>query len=190
MDGQTILDALEFGVSKYPSSSSGFLQVSGISFDIDSSFNSTVLSDETGVFINITGKRRISNVKINGEDLILTKKYKTSLLEFMAIGGDGYSMLSNFEVTQEALLTDTDALFLYIKNSLNGEIPEKYSKLQGRINFKNETSKDGISEIKKNNNFYLPIFLFFSLLILLSFVIKILLFNFKINLKKYLIFFM
>ena len=123
MDGQTILDALEFGVSKYPSSSSGFLQVSGISFDIDSSFNSTVLSDETGVFINITGKRRISNVKINRVDLILTKKYKTSLLEFMLIGGDGYSMLSNSKVTQEALLTDTDALFLYIKNNLNGEIP-------------------------------------------------------------------
>ena len=99
MDEQVILDALEFRVSKYPSLPSVFLQVSGISFDIDSSFNSSVLSDSTGVFLNITGKRRISNVKINREDLILTKKYKTSLFEFMLIGGDGYSLLSNSKAT-------------------------------------------------------------------------------------------
>ncbi len=137
--GQTILDALEFGVSKYPSASGAFPQVSGITYDVDPSINSTVLTDSSGMFVNVTGDRRVSNVKINGKDLELDKKYNASLVEFIANGGDGYSMFSNYEVINEPLLTDTDALVSYIQNDLNGTIPEKYKDYQGRINFKNQT---------------------------------------------------
>ena len=137
--GQTILDALEFGVSKYPSASGAFPQVSGITYDVDPSINSTVLTDSSGMFVNVTGDRRVSNVKINGKDLELDKKYNASFIEFIANGGDGYSMFAKYEVTNEPLFTDTDALVSYIQNDLNGTIPEKYKDYQGRINFKNQT---------------------------------------------------
>ena len=73
--GQCILDTLEFWVSKLPNPSGGFPQVSGIAYDVNTSFNSTVLTDVNGIFLNVTGKRRVSNVKINGEDLNTTLLY-------------------------------------------------------------------------------------------------------------------
>ena len=91
------------------------------------------------MFVNVTGDRRVSNVKINGKDLELDKKYNASFIEFIANGGDGYSMFAKYEVTNEPLVTDTDALVSYIQNDLNGTIPEKYKDYQGRINFKNQT---------------------------------------------------
>ena len=62
------------------------------------------------------------------------------MIEFTANGGDGYSMLSEYEVDREALITDTDALGQYIEHNLNGIIPEKYAKFQGRINIVNGTN--------------------------------------------------
>ena len=164
--GNTIRDALEFGVSFYPKSAGSFPQVSGITFDIDPSINSTVVVDSSGMFVNVTGERRVSNIKINGEELDLERIYKISLLEFVANGGDGYSMFSKYEVTNESLMTDTDAISNYIENNLNGEIPEKYKNHQGRINIKNEkatqNSKETDTETEKTTNttyqsfFYFP----------------------------------
>lgn len=147
--GQDILDALEFGVSKLPSSSAGFPQVSGIIFDVDTTINSSVLTDNNGIFLNVTGKRRVSNVKINGEDLNLTKKYNATLREYLSNGGDGYSMFGKYDVTKDCLITETDQLSDYIENALKGEIPEEYKDLQGRINI---DKKDNIDNIDNENN--------------------------------------
>ena len=68
------------------------------------------------------------------------------MLEFTANGGDGYSMIGDVEVYKEGLLTDTDAVTNYIKDTLKGEIPEKYKDVQGRIN------KVTISQTTNNNN--------------------------------------
>ena len=149
--GQNILDALEFGVSKYPKESGGFPQVSGITFDLDTSFNSTVLIDESGMFINVTGKRRVSNVKINGEELNLTKIYNAALNEFIGKGGDGYSMFINCNIINESIFTDTDSVIYYIQNTLKGEIPEKYKNEEGRINIYNKTENPN-----NNTNSSLP----------------------------------
>ena len=139
LTGQCILDALEFGVSSWPNSSSGFPQVSGITFDIEPLINSTVLTDKYGTFIRVTGKRRVTNVKINGENINLKQLYNTTLIEYTAKGGDGYSMLAQFDVLSQALITDTGAFSLFIKKNLQGEIPKKYNEFQGRINFKNDS---------------------------------------------------
>ena len=150
LPGQCILDALEFGVSRYPSASGGFPQVSGISYNIDSSINSTVVTDSQGVFMNVTGQRRVNNVKINGEDIEPNKNYSVAMSDFIGNGGDGYNMFAEYEVSQEGLLTDTDSLSYFIKNDLNGKIPSEYKDLQGRINFVNSSIPSNTSNPTSN----------------------------------------
>ena len=147
LTGQVILDALEFGVSKLPNAFGGYPQASGITFDLDPSINSTVKTDNSGNFVNVTGERRVSNVKINGENLNLTRLYNVSLLNFQGSGGDGYSMFADKEVYLESILTDTDSLIYYIKNTLNGTIPEEYKEVQKRVNIikRNESSSNSPS---------------------------------------------
>jgi len=149
LTGQVILDALEFGVSKLPNAFGGYPQASGITFDLDPSINSTVKTDNSGNFVNVTGERRVSNVKINGENLNLTRLYNVSLLNFQGSGGDGYSMFADKEVYLESILTDTDSLIYYIKNTLNGTIPEEYKEVQKRVNIikRNESSSNSPSSI-------------------------------------------
>ena len=144
--GQCILDALEFGTSHLPIISGTFPQISGITFDVDISFNSTVKTDELGMFLNVTGKRRVSNVKINGVDLELDKFYNASLIEYISNGGDGYSMFSKFDIYNESLITDTDSLIHFIQYNLNGEIPLQYKDIQGRINIINNNSSYAIKD--------------------------------------------
>ena len=139
--GQCILDALEYGVSKLPNGG-GLLQISGITFDADVSFESSVITDSSGMFVNVTGKRRVSNVKINGKDLEVDKLYNTSLLEYNANGGGGYSMFVPFNVFNESLVTDTDALCFFIQKNLKGNIPEEYRNIQGRININYNSSSN------------------------------------------------
>ena len=70
--GQDILDALEYGVRLLPEASSRFPQVSGISFKVNLTVQSSVEVDKNETFVKINGDRRVSNVKIGG--IILDKK--------------------------------------------------------------------------------------------------------------------
>ena len=143
LTGQNILDALEFGVRNYPQASGGFPQVSSeLSFDFDPEIESTVEVDKDGVFVKVNGERRVFNVKLNGKAINPESTYDVTLLEFTASGGDGYSMIGNVEVDREALLTDTDAVTDYIKENLEGKIPDKYKDVQGRINKSSKINYD------------------------------------------------
>ena len=93
-----------------------FPLVSGITYDIDTSFNSTVEFDTSGFFSKLMGKE---------EFLDLNKKYKTAFGLFMANGGDRYTMLLKYDVIKEALLPESYILSVYIKEHLNSVIPEK-----------------------------------------------------------------
>lgn len=78
--GQAIKDALEHGVKDYPATSGGFPQTSGMTFTIDA-------NKEAG--------SRISNLKINGEKVDLTKMYVLASNDFTIAGGDGYTMIGD-----------------------------------------------------------------------------------------------
>ena len=143
LPGQVVLDALEFGVRNYPTASGGFPQVSSnLSYIFNPDINSSVVIDSNGLFINVTGERRITEVKVNGETLDPNKNYSVVLFEFLAKGGDGYEMFNKYDTVKEGLATDTEPLSDYIKNDLNGAIPESYSQTQGRITASNSTSTD------------------------------------------------
>ena len=139
LPGQVILDALEYGVRNYPKINGGFIQVSsGLSFNFNPDINSTVVTDSTGMYKNISGERRVFNVKIKGEKIDPKKNYSVAMYEYLATGGGGYSMFSDYEISREALVTDTHALSNFIEYNLKGEIPEKYTESQGRIIATNE----------------------------------------------------
>ena len=95
--GQDILDALEFGMKELPLKTSRFPQVSGISFKVNTSINSTVEIDENEMFIKVSGDRRVFDVKVGNESLDVNKTYILSFDEYIANGGDGYSMFSKYE---------------------------------------------------------------------------------------------
>ena len=159
--GQTFLDALEFGVSKLPNSFGGFPQVSGCTYYVDTSFNSTVETDSDGMFIKVGGRRRVSNVKINGKALNPTEKYNLSASEFILNGGDGFTMFANYPVVNESVFADSDALGYHIKYNLGGEIPSKYQELQDRININKEPDNIGkkikTAQFLKRNKIYLAL---------------------------------
>ena len=131
--GQGILDALEFGVRTLPASTSRFPQVSGITYKIDTSIDSSVVVDDTENFVSVNGERRVYDVKINGEDLDVNKKYSISSHSFILGGGDGYSMFANCEITKTAFGSDSEVLMRYISENLGGTIPEQYQQNENRI---------------------------------------------------------
>ena len=151
--GEAILDALEFGVSKLPNSFGGFPQVSGCSFYVNTSFNSTVETDSDGMFIKVGGKRRVSNVKINGKPLNLTEKYNLSASDYLLSGGDGFNMFAKFPVVNESIFADSDALSHYITYNLEKEIPSNYKELQDRINIDKEPDDEDIDKIEITGEF-------------------------------------
>ena len=76
--GSDILAALEHGTASYPEPAGGFSQVAGMTYKLDT-------TEEVG--------KRVHSVKVNGKPLDLNKSYKVATNDFMASGGDGYTML-------------------------------------------------------------------------------------------------
>ena len=162
LPGQVVIDALEFGVRNYPKANGGFPQVSKeLSYKFNPDINSTVVTDETGLYKNILGERRVSNVKVNGKNIDLKKNYTVVMFEYLANGGDGYSMLTDYEIAREALVTDTHAVSNFIEMDLKGIIPKSYSESQGRVIATNENDKSISYFItyKTKNNLLLLFFL-------------------------------
>ena len=131
--GKDILDALEYGVRFLPKKSSKFPHVSGISFKVDISKESTVEVDDNEMFVNVKGDRRVYDVKVGKEDIDLKRKYKVSIDKYIGTGGDGYSMFAKYEDIYNTKTILYEALINYIKNKLNGNIPDYYKTNQGRI---------------------------------------------------------
>jgi hypothetical protein len=143
--GQTILEALDFGVRSLPDVTTRFPQVSGITFKVDTSINSTVVVDENEVFEKLGDKQRVYDIRVNGEKLDLNKKYTLSSNSFILGGGDGYTMFSDCETVKNAIALDNEAVIKYIRDNLNGTISNKYKTSEGRMIITNGKTNENIS---------------------------------------------
>ncbi|MBP3201975.1 MAG: bifunctional metallophosphatase/5'-nucleotidase [Lachnospiraceae bacterium] len=135
--GQQILDAMEWGCHVTPKESGGFPHVSGITFDLDTSIKDPCKVDNNGMCAGIEGERRVKNLKINGEPVNPTKKYKLSTLSYTALSnGDGYTAFDGCTILEEGAAEDYTLVVDYIKNNLGGKIPDTYKDPygEGRIN--------------------------------------------------------
>ena len=139
MSGQQILDALEFGARATPAEVGGFLQVSGIRFDIHL-VDSPVVLDDKGMYSHIAeGERRVANVEVldstTGEyhPIELDRIYTVGSFEYLVSGKGDAGVLQYATIKEGQLGQDLQMLADYIENALGGIISERYRKAEGRI---------------------------------------------------------
>ena len=126
--GQQILDAMEWGCHVTPKESGGFPQVSGITFELDTSIADPCKVDDNGMCAGIEGERRVKNLMINDTPVDPNKKYKLATLSYTALDhGDGYTAFDGCEVLEMGVAEDYTLVVDYIKENLGGKIPETYS---------------------------------------------------------------
>ena len=134
--GQQILDALEWGSRNVPGECGGFLQVSGLSYEIDTAVDNNCIEDENGMFMGIKGSRRVKNVKVGDEPIDPKAKYTVAMHSYMLKEhGDGYTMFDDGEILQDSIKLDNQVLIEYMTETLGGKIGDGYSDPygQGRI---------------------------------------------------------
>ena len=109
VSGADIKAALNHAASKYPKPFGGFLQVAGLSFTLD-----------------IKDEQRVKDVLIAGKPLELEANYVLATNDFLAEGGDGFSMLAEkpFLGTFGSLAEEIGAYFLQNK-SLDAKVKER-----------------------------------------------------------------
>ena len=133
VSGFDLLDALEMSARLYPNRNSGFLQVSGLTFDIQETVIPSVTVDGLGNFISVDDDYRVTNVMINGKELDLMETYTVAGTNDLLNGKTGYTMLTNGPLTKANVTVDNQALVTYIINNLKGSVGGAYSKSQMRI---------------------------------------------------------
>lgn len=134
--GQQLLDALEWGARNYPGECPCLMQVSGMSYQIDSRIKSSISVDVDGQFVSVDGPYRVTNVMVGEKPLDLKQKYRIAGVEFFLKNkGDGCTMFSEDDIVLDQIEVDNHAVINYLKDKLNGTVPEEYADPygQGRI---------------------------------------------------------
>lgn len=141
--GQQILDALEMASRSAPGENGGFLQVSGLTYTIDLSVDSTVKTDDNKMFLSVEGARRVKNVQINGRAVDPKATYTVASHNYMLKdAGDGMNMFQKDNFIKENIMLDNQVLITYITENLKGSVPADYAKAQGRITVTGEPFAD------------------------------------------------
>lgn len=141
--GQQILDALEWGVRNAGNGENGgFLQVSGITYQIDTSVESTVQMDENGVWTGgPTGEYRVRDVMVYNKEsgeyeaLDLAASYNMAGYNYTLRDlGDGFNMFDGAVNVLDYVMEDYMVLANYIQgfeegvvDVANSPLLEKYS---------------------------------------------------------------
>lgn len=123
VSGQLLHDVLEACCQFSPVENGDFPQVSGMSFTMDMKGSPRVkdlcvLNKQTGEY----------------EPIDLNRTYTLATIDYCVTGGGLQSKLRNVKVLKESICRYNDALITYVTEKLNGVIPERYAKPQGRIN--------------------------------------------------------
>ena len=147
--GQQIIDALEmsyrFVQKEYTNGtnsigeSGGFLQVSGLKFEVDTTLLTSVVVDEKNMFVEVSGVRRVKNVLTQNKDgsyspIDLNKTYSVASHNFLLkSAGDGMNMFLNDEVLISEGILDCQVLINYLHITLKNNVGDLYSTSQNRI---------------------------------------------------------
>ena len=131
--GQQILDALEWGAAAVPGESGGFMQVSGLSYEIHTYIDSTCTKDVNGMFTGVAGERRVRNVKVNGTPIDPDALYNVAGNDYWFLnGGDGQTAFNGAERVDAGGMLDVQVLVDYLTRELDGVIGKEYSDPTGQ----------------------------------------------------------
>ena len=167
--GQQLLDALEWGSRDVGTAEcGGFLQVSGITYEIHTYIEPTVQKDEKGVWTGgPTGEYRVKNVKVYNketgkyEDLDLKANYNLAGYNYTLRDlGDGFAMFDGAVNVLDYVMEDYMVLANYVKSFPKDEttgLPvvsgEKYEKVTGEGRIKVVTAPN-FTDVKEGAWYY------------------------------------
>ena len=130
--GQQILDALEMGSRVCPDENGGFLQCSGITYEIHTDMEPNVVIGEDKMWLGTAGvPYRVQNVQVMDREtgeympLDLERIYTLASHNYMLLDqGDGFAMFgrNNVNILQEDVMIDNAVLINYIQSMPGAEI--------------------------------------------------------------------
>ncbi len=130
VSGKTIKDALEMASRSWPEAQGGFLQVSGMSYEIDGSIPSSVKVNAQGSFISVEGKYRVKNIMIGNQALDEKKMYTLATHDYMVKkAGDGMSMFKDSKILKDMFMLDSEVLIKYFTENLKGRVGSEYAEI-------------------------------------------------------------
>ena len=139
--GQQLLDALEWGARDAGKAEcGGFLQVSGITYKIDTAWESSVQADDKGVWVGApTGGYRVYDVKVYNketktwDDLDLAASYNLAGYNYTLRDlGDGFNMFSGAVNVLDYVMEDYMVLANYIGGFENATVDATNSPLAAK----------------------------------------------------------
>ena len=139
--GQQLLDALEWGARDAGNAEcGGFLQVSGITYKVDTDWESSVVADEKGVWVGApTGGYRVHDVMVYNketneyEPLDLTATYNLAGYNYTLRDlGDGFNMFSGAVNVLDYVMEDYMVLANYVQAFEGSVVDTANSPLLGK----------------------------------------------------------
>ena len=140
--GQQLLDALEWGARATSNAENGgFLHVSGITYKINTSIESTVQADEKGVWTGApTGDYRVYDVKVYNKEtgayeaLDLEAKYNLAGYNYTLRDlGDGFAMFDGAVNVLDYVMEDYMVLANYVQGFKDGKVEATNSPLLAKF---------------------------------------------------------
>ena len=101
-----------------------------------------------GMFVEVNGPYRVTDLMIGGEPLDTEKTYTLASHNYLLKSqGSGASMFGtdNVKLLRDCVMTDNQVLIRYITENLNGVVGQEYAEPQGRITVL--TAADGTEEV-------------------------------------------
>ena len=141
VSGQQILDALEWGARMAGNGENGgFLQVSGLTYQIDTSIPDTTQKDDKGIWIGgPTGEYRVHSVQIYNKEtgewdaLDLTASYNLAGYNYTLRDlGDGFAMFESAVNVLDYVMEDYMVLANYVQGFDNGMVDASNSPLSAK----------------------------------------------------------
>lgn len=143
--GAHIADLLEMAVSKLDETGNGenggFQHVSGMTFKVDLTIPSSVVTSDQGEFVEVSGDRRVFDICVLDpatgayEPIDLEAEYTLASHNYMLKdGGDGLNMFTGDELLIDGMMLDYEVVMNYF-DLCGGSVPAEYADFagQGRI---------------------------------------------------------
>ncbi len=121
MTGQQLLDAMEVSVASYPIESGDFHICSGLRYCIDPDIPSSVIWDETKMFVGVGDTRRIVRMEVMSNDgrwqlIDPDATYTVSGLNYTLLSGGASGMFRYAQPLPAEDIKDTDILLRYLQH--------------------------------------------------------------------------